>query len=78
MVVSLPRTRGKGKEAFAVAGAVSTTGDRAWLVRREGGEAHLVEWSPWGLWRCDCPAWKYRSGKCRHINAVLKATEGAT
>jgi len=27
------------------------------------------------LWECDCPAYKFRSGSCKHIQAVIDSCE---
>src|SRR5262245_31004886 len=44
-------------------------GERGWLIRREGKDAHVVEYGPLSQWRCDCKGWTYRRD-CPHVRFI--------
>lgn len=59
-----------GRRTYHGFACLPGTGDRAWLVGRDGGEIRTVQHGPFGFWHCDCPGWKF-CRKCPHVVAVM-------
>ena len=62
---------GRGHDAYEV---ISTSG-KTYTVRYEGSGDADPDYA--AVWSCTCPAARYRSGLCKHVRAVVQATEAA-
>lgn len=45
---------------------------KRWKVRGSGGKTYVVALSDTGEYGCDCPVWKFRRERCKHIDEVLR------